>query len=278
VLTVVVLLSLGRHPASGRARRSSLDARALALALTLPDASVVGVHAGEPDEPALRDYLGQGLGALRALKVPAGHDPVPPLAAELLALRPDLVFAGATAEAGEGSGLVPYLLADALGAELVPSAVNLTVRHGTCEVVQALAGGRRRLVPEVPLPLVATVPAAAPAPAGTVAFARARRGVIHAVACENEPDRRPGPTARRPARRRPAAGGGTRAARAAGGSALDRLRAATETAGEGGGRLLVGPAPEAAAEAILDHLAAIGVADLGSSTAAADGAPEKQEG
>lgn len=274
MLTVAVLLSLGRHPASGRARRSSLDARALALALALPDAQVVGVHAGNPNEPALRDYLGQGLEALRALNVPDGHDIVPPLAAELLNLRPDLVLAGAIAEAGEGSGLVPYLLADGLGAELVPSAVDLSVRHGTCEVVQALAGGRRRLVPKVPLPLVATVPAAAPAPAGAVAFARARRGVIHAVACENEPDRRPGPTARRPARRRSAASGGTRT-RAAGGSALDRLRAATETAGEGGGRLMVGPTPEAAAEAILDHLAAIGVADFGPSTG---GTSQGQEG
>jgi electron transfer flavoprotein beta subunit len=277
VLTVAVLLSLGRHPSSARARRSSLDARALALALALPDARVVGIHAGDPDEPALRDYLGQGLDALRALKVPAGHDAVPPLTAELLEIRPYLVLAGAVAEAGEGSGLVPYLLADALGADLVPAAVNLTVRHGTCEVVQALAGGRRRLVPDVPLPLVATVPPAAPAPAGAVAFARARRGVVHAVACESGPDQRPGPTARRPARRRSAASGGTRAARAgaAGGSALDRLRAATEAAGEGGGRLLVGPTPEAAAEAILDHLAAVGVADLGPP---AHGTPDKQKG
>ena len=57
------------------------------------------------------------------------------------------------------------------------------------------------------------------------------------------------------------------------GTAAERLRAATEVAGDGG-RLLVHPTPEVAAEAILDHLEAIGVADFGA-TAAANETPDE---
>jgi len=68
VVDIAVLLSVGRHPASGRARRADLDARALELALGLADtARVHAIHAGDPQEPALREYLGMGIGRLTVL-------------------------------------------------------------------------------------------------------------------------------------------------------------------------------------------------------------------
>ena len=57
MIEVVVLLSVGRHPVSLRRRRAPMDARALELALRLPEVSILGLHAGDPEEPALRDYL-----------------------------------------------------------------------------------------------------------------------------------------------------------------------------------------------------------------------------
>ena len=59
----------------------------------------------------------------------------------------------------------------------------------------------------------------------------------------------------RPYRRRPKLVKGA----PSGGSAADRLRAATGEAASGGGRLLVRPEPDAAAREILAHLRRIGV-------------------
>jgi electron transfer flavoprotein alpha/beta subunit len=48
-LDVAVLLSVGRHPASGRSRRADLDARALELALRLGNSvRLHAIHAGDP--------------------------------------------------------------------------------------------------------------------------------------------------------------------------------------------------------------------------------------
>src|SRR5258708_2396946 len=111
-LDVAILLSIGRHPASGRSRRADLDARALELALRLgPSIQLHAIHAGDPAEPALADYLGMGLQSLTVLKQPRGADVLPALAAHLTALKPGLILAGTAAEIGEGSGMLPYLLA-----------------------------------------------------------------------------------------------------------------------------------------------------------------------
>ena len=53
-LTIAVLVSVGRHPASGRARRADRDARALELALRLsPSARPLVIHAGDPARAGL---------------------------------------------------------------------------------------------------------------------------------------------------------------------------------------------------------------------------------
>src|SRR5690349_249452 len=92
MIDVAVLLSIGSHPASGRPRRAPLDAQALELALRLTEsgqtARIHALHAGNPDEPSLRDYLGMGLDRLEVLETAPGADPVPALIARLRELAP----------------------------------------------------------------------------------------------------------------------------------------------------------------------------------------------
>ncbi len=46
MVDVAILVSVGRHPASGRARRAPSDARALELAFGLPPGRRDALHAG----------------------------------------------------------------------------------------------------------------------------------------------------------------------------------------------------------------------------------------
>lgn len=248
---VAVLLSAGRHPVSGRSRRAPADACALEIALTMGAAAVRAVHAGDPAEPALRDYLGMGLDAVTVLALAPDRDPVEPLAAHLRALSPGIVLAGRQAEGGEDSGMVPYLIAEALGVVLVPDVIAIRPDGPAAEVVQALPRGQRRGL-RVRLPFVATVHPAAPPPR-PVAYGPARRGRIETYAVDGRVDEFRLACNLVPWRSRPKL---TAAGR--GGSALERLRAATENK-TGKGRLLVGVDPEEAARAIRDTLVEQGV-------------------
>jgi electron transfer flavoprotein beta subunit len=246
MISVAVLLSVGRHPASGRARRAPLDARALEMALGMGDADISAVHAGDPAEPALRDYLGMGLAKLTVLSLPQGGDPVPALSAHLAQRPPDVVLCGSRAESGEDSGMMPYLIAQALGCAVVADVAALSITDGKASLIQALARGKRRLI-ETRLPVVAAVNAAAPA-ARQSAFARARRGVIETVAAEASADAFLADYDIRPWRRRP-----KRMRLAVAGSAADRLKAMTETK-SGEGAVMIHPPAEEAARAIYDYL------------------------
>jgi electron transfer flavoprotein beta subunit len=252
VLEIAVLLSVGSHPASGRARRAPLDAQALELALRLTEsgqttARIHALHAGNPSEPALRDYLGMGLDRLEVLETAPGADPVPALTARLRDLSPTLILAGAVAEGGEDSGMVPYLIAQALNRTLVPDIVGIDLTDAEAAITQALPRGQRRLITARP-PLVATLHGSAHA-ARQSAFARARRGTIEArPAATVQPDEFLAECTVRPWRPRPKL---MRVQR--GGSALDRMKAATETK-TGQGQLMVHPTPEEAAAAIYDRL------------------------
>jgi len=139
---LVVLLSSGRNPVSGRERCARRDARSITLARStgLP---VIGVHVGQPSA-ALQAYLGLGLADLVLIPSAAGEDPVPALCAWLKEQTFALVFAGSQAETGDGSGLVPYLIAKALGIPLLPNIVDATVVPPGWRITQALPGGRRR--------------------------------------------------------------------------------------------------------------------------------------
>ena len=194
MVDIAVLLSVGSHPASGRARRAPLDAQALELALRLTEAGhatrIHALHAGNPSEPALRDYLGMGLDRLEVLETAPGADPVPALTARLRELSPALILAGAVAEGGEDSGMVPYLIAQALNRTLVPDIVGIDFTDAEAALTQALPRGQRRLV-TAPPPLVATLHSSAHA-ARQSAFARARRGTIEARPATVQPRRVPG--------------------------------------------------------------------------------------
>jgi len=249
---VAVLVSVGRHPASGRARRAERDARALELALRLsPAAPPLVIHAGDPDETALRDYLGMGPDSLTVLHLPPDADPLPALIEYLKTLRPRLVLAGASAEAGEGSGLLPYAIADALDAAIAADIADIARTGDRLDLLQALPRGRRRRL-SAALPAVVTVGLAAP-PARPFAFGPARRGRIEVVAAAPTPDAERAAWQLRPARARP-----KRLKLAAGGTVAERLRAATEIAA-GRGQLLVNPPPDEAARAIWDYLRAEGI-------------------
>lgn len=244
---IAVLVSIGRHPASGRARRADRDARALELALRLsPAAKPVVIHAGDPSEPALRDYLGMGIEALTVLDLPPAADPIPALVEHLKVLRPQLVLAGTAAEAGESSGVLPYAVAAAIDAALAADIADIALAGDRLDLLQALPRGRRRRL-STTLPAVITVGGAAP-PARPFAFGPARRGRIEVVEAAVVVDAERAGWQLRPARARP-----KRLKIASGGSAAERLRAATEIAA-GRGRLLVNPPPDEAARAIWDYL------------------------
>lgn len=231
---IAVLLSLGRNPASGRARPAEREARAIAIARAA-GRPVIGLHAGAAPEP-LRPCLGMGLARLLVLE--PGADPLVPLAAHLAAHPPAAILAGSRAEQGEGSGLLPYAIAARLGWPVLPGIVALAFDEAGPRAVQALPGGRRRVLTcEGPfLGLVdqqgPPVPQAARGPALRAGFEPAPS--LHGAA----PALLPPVIETLPARRRP------------------RRLAPGQTAATGGQRLLAGASPREAARAILAFLEA----------------------
>lgn len=250
-MKIAVLLSAGRHPVSGKPAPVQVELQAIRLAASV-GAEVTGLHAG-PDAAPLTDTLGYGLPRLVHYRLDAGDDPMASLAAALRDGAYDLILAGRAGQGGEDSGLLPYALARALGRPLVADATALGEGPQPCtlNLEQALPrGARRRLV--VRLPALVTVHSAAPAPA-PFAYAAVRRGSVETrpgIACP----RGESALEERTYRPRPK----MIAKAAAGATAAERLKAATQSA-NGGGRLLVDPAPEDAAREILAHLREIGV-------------------
>ena len=146
--------------------------------------------------------------------------------------------------------MLPYLLAEALGATLLANVAEIALASAGIRALQALPRGRRRSL-SAPLPTLATVSLAAPAPRPW-AFARARRGRIEVI------DLPAGPPIADDIREQPARPKPRRLKLATTGSAAERLSAATEIQA-GRGRLLVDPAPEEAAAAIYDYLVEEGI-------------------
>lgn len=253
-MKAVVLLSAGLHPVSARPAPVPVEMQAIGLASGLAD-DVSGLHAG-PGGPGVADALGHGLARIGHLPLPRGADPLAALAAQLAANPPDLVLAGRRAQGGEDSGQLPYALATRLGWPLVADAVELALTEpGILAVRQALERGGRRTV-TVRLPVLVTVHPSAPA-AAAYAFGQARRGRVEVLplpAGVEEDALAVLPVELRPYRPRPRLIRGA----AVGGSAADRLKAATESAAADG-KLMVNPSPEEAAREILAHLRKLGL-------------------
>ncbi len=77
------------------------------------------MHAGNPTQPALRDYLGMGLARLTVLAMPPGRRSGRASLRASGGSRRTGVFAASRAEGGEDSGMLPYLVAQGLGCAVV---------------------------------------------------------------------------------------------------------------------------------------------------------------
>lgn len=252
-LNIITLVSVGAHPTSGRPRRAEQDARAVELGLRLAGDNLQLLHAGDPQADALRSYLGMGLEQLDVLEQPTGADALPVLVDYLQGSRAQLVLTGSQAEVGEGSGMLPFLLAECLGWPMVVGLAEVEkVENGVAQVLQALPRGQRRRL-KVRLPCVASVDNAAPA-ARQSAFGPARRGQVeaHDVAVVDDPLLTE--SSLQPARPRPKRLKVIKAKTAA-----ERMKAATAKASGGGGQVLKDVSPQEGAEAIFRLLVEEGV-------------------
>jgi len=250
---VISLVSIGAHPTSGRPRRAEQDARAVELGLQLAGDKLQVLHAGDVTEPALRAYLGMGLEQLHVLEQPAGADALPILTQYLRDAGVQVVLTGSQAETGEGSGMLPFLLAENLGWPLVVGLAQVeSLADGVAHVLQALPRGQRRRL-KVRLPFLATVDNAAPKPRQS-AYGPARRGVLQADQVVVVEDELFTGSSLQPAKPRPKRLKVIKAK-----SGADRMKAATAKASGGTGQVLKGVSPEAGAEAILKLLIEEGV-------------------
>lgn len=172
-LKQAVLVSVGRNPVSGACRASLNDTVALALSRRVGGEATV-LHAGDPDEQALHDYLAYGAQTIEVLPAAAEADILPLLTQALQGYS--LILCGDRAESGQGSGLLPYLLAKALNLPVISAALDVKLVDDSAEIVQFLPKGKRRTI-RVKLPAIITVHRLASQPPAYV-YAQRRRGRI----------------------------------------------------------------------------------------------------
>lgn len=250
---VISLVSIGAHPTSGRPRRAEQDARAVELGLQLAGDNLHVLHAGDIAEPTLRAYLGMGLAQLHVLEQPAGADALPVLGDYLRDTGAQVVLTGSQAETGEGSGMLPFLLAEQLGWPLIVGLAQVeSIDAAGAVVLRALPRGQRRRL-KVRLPFLATVDNAAPKPRQS-AYGPAQRGELAAHDVEIEHDELFTGALLQPAKPRPKRLKVIKAK-----SGADRMKAATAKASGGGGQVLKGVSAEEGAQAILKLLVDEGV-------------------
>jgi Electron transfer flavoprotein, beta subunit len=164
-----------------------------------------------------------------------------------------LVLTGSQAETGEGSGMLPYLLAEELGWPLLVGVAQIeSIQNGVAQVLQALPRGQRRRL-QVRLPFMVTVDNAAPK-ARQSAYGPATRGLVSAEVVEIVADELSTTGVLQPARPRPKRLKVIRAK-----SGADRMKAATAKAAGGSGQVHKGLSAQAGAEVILKLLIEEGV-------------------
>jgi electron transfer flavoprotein beta subunit len=156
--TVTVLVAPRRHPASQRLTRCEADVTAATLALTLR-LPVRLLCAGSMPDDVARDYLALGAPEMEVLQC---ADDAPLLDTLVAALRGVAwVLTGTRSEADQGSGVLPYALAAALGRTVVTDVLNVQASGNSWIVTQALPKGARRRL-RVQAPAVLAISAAAP--------------------------------------------------------------------------------------------------------------------
>lgn len=152
--SIAVLLSYARHPTSQRAIAHAGDARALALAIDwMGAASIRALTVGAMPESAARDYLAQGITAIECFGTTQNSE-APVLEALLqtgISNTPWIftgIQSGIGSNQGQGeqwqSGLLPYLLAEALRRPLIDRVVSIQTHDDGVHVEQALSKGARR--------------------------------------------------------------------------------------------------------------------------------------
>lgn len=252
-LKIAVLVSIGLQPRSGRSRRADGDSRALELALNLNAGNLEVLHAGDPNAPALREYAGMGVPLIKVLAQSEDADVVPVLGHYLGSSDAQIVMTGRRAESGEGSGMVPYLLASRLGWPLVGQVVAITpLDDHRVEVLQALPRGQRRKL-EVALPFVACVDPVAPSPRQS-AFGPGQRAQIEVINSGETEDKARLGWQILPARAKPARIKTVKAT-----SAADRFLAATARTQQSGNRVISDGSVQEKAKAVFDLLKEEGV-------------------
>ncbi|MDR5818579.1 electron transfer flavoprotein subunit beta/FixA family protein [Caballeronia sp. LZ033] len=244
-MKIAVLVSTGRHPVSGTARYSRNDAAALTIAIGIAraqGAQLDVLHAGDPANPALAEYL--ALGAPKVEVLNTEGDACAALAQRLSGYH--LVFTGTRAEGAYDSGTLPYKLADALNLPLVGAAVDVSVTQDGVEVRQFMPKGLRRRV-RAPLPaLVAVHPLANAVP--RYAYARLREGQVAPVASVVAADKEKAAWTVRPAGAKP-----KKLAAPEKRSGHSRMLSATTTESRGGSVVIEGSSVEKA-QVILAYL------------------------
>jgi electron transfer flavoprotein beta subunit len=171
---IAVLLSIGVHPLTLRARRACADAAAVDAALRSGCARVVGWHAGNPDDPVLRQYLGMGLEEIRVIPTDHEADASELLMEAVTADAPQLLMCGERAEGANASGFLPYLLAHKLGYPIVSSVCEFALQGTAVSAKQKLPAGARRVV-SVSTPAILAFSAPGMPPRFS-AYGRMRRG------------------------------------------------------------------------------------------------------
>jgi electron transfer flavoprotein beta subunit len=182
-----VLVSTSRHPVSGFACPNRNDVVALELGRQLARGTLRVIHAGDPTDPALQDYLAYGAHTVDVLPATPGTD--------VSRLLPDplrdsqLVLCGGHSSSGTATGMLPYLLAAALEWPVITDILSVELGTRMARVTQFLPKGKRRRL-EIPLPAVITVHPLAPV-VPRYAYARRVAGRVQTVSAPNQPGQAP---------------------------------------------------------------------------------------
>lgn len=156
---VVVVLGVDVHPGSGRRVVPRSDVAALEMALDL-GRPLLALHAGDPSDPALKNYLGLGLLTLAVLEVPGQEHADQAVVEHLRGMQASLILTGVR-PGGTDAGMLPYALSAALGIPMVRD-VRAIVREERGWLIDTTIGlGRSRSL-RCHGPLVVTMDARVP--------------------------------------------------------------------------------------------------------------------